>query len=184
MTTYSFNVSGRWLDLHAETGELKSEQFLIYADGGNIAVAVSASEPPNLIYGTEAYQGEQIAAGGDGVLSVWVRATTGGSAKIKVTTEADGAPRKWPESAARVLSRSARRVGLRDQPAARVSTVFEDTALEVGKEDNAPDARARSAHVRDLRSDELLEGILGELQTISFLLQLMADVDITKTRGS
>ena len=94
MTTYALNVTGLWTDLHSTTGQDLGVGFLIYCDGGNVAVATSEGEPSNLVYGTEAYQGEQIAAGGDGLETVWVRATTGGAAKIKVQTSSNSAATK------------------------------------------------------------------------------------------
>ena len=108
---WSFSITGQWLNLHAATGQPESEQLLMYADGGNIAAAVSSEQPENLAYGVEAYQGEQLTAGGDGAGAVWVRATSGGSAIVKVQRSTEFAARKLQRSRDMTLEEWSLRAG-------------------------------------------------------------------------
>lgn len=103
MSQFSISLTGQWTDAYLETGLEVGTPLLIYVDGGAMACSISASQPSNFDYGAEARQGEQISAGGGGSEKVWLRATSGGAAVVRVQDGNSWAARKIDWSDHRVL---------------------------------------------------------------------------------
>lgn len=103
MGTFSISLTGQWKDAYLETGLEVGSPLLVYVDGGSIACCVSSAQPGNLEYGAEARQGEQISVGDGSSNSVWLRATSGGAAVVRVQDGQPWSVRKADWSDKRVL---------------------------------------------------------------------------------
>lgn len=78
-------LTGQWTNLYESSGIAVGSPMLVYVDGGNAAFAVtSGSTPDNRQFSTEAKSGYQVSVSGGAGEVVWARATTGGSAEIRI----------------------------------------------------------------------------------------------------